>query len=104
MLEDLDSTDTATEDIIYTLRLTKKEADTVGWVGGRYCWSDALLSYIDCAESEQGAQLTLEDMTYLKEQFIEDTEGGHDFFPCLLPGSSLYSKLCELYRSTEETE
>lgn len=100
MLEDTNTTTEGT----YTLKLTEKESSTVRWVGGRYCWSDALLGYLECAESEEGAQLTLEDVNYLREQFEEDTEGGHDFFPCLLPGSSLYLKLCELYRSDEDLE
>jgi hypothetical protein len=87
---------------VYTLKLREHEASTVRWVGGRYCWSDALLSYLDYAESDEGVELTQEDLDYLKSQFDEDTVGGHDYFPCLNPGSSLYRKLSELYCSGEE--
>ena len=105
MSENSESTTTEQEEdysTVYTLSLSDKEASTVRWVGGRYCWSDALLSYLGLAEREEGVNLSQEDMDYLKRQFKEDTEGGHAFFPCLLRGSSLYRKLSELYRSGED--
>lgn len=88
--------------VVYTLILTEREADAVRWVGGRYCWSDALLSYLYRAESDEGVGLTQEDMDHLKSQFDADTEGGHNYFPCLDPGSSLCRKLSDLYCFGEE--
>jgi hypothetical protein len=85
---------------MYTLKLTRKETDSVDFVGHRYSWSNALqdfLSYDDDGEPET-LEMSERDAWALKEAFNEDTYGGHSMFPMLGP-STLRDKLVEFYDS-----
>ena len=72
----------------YTLFLTDDDLDVAGFVGGRYCWSEALLR-LDIGEN----QLSEGEAWRLREAFERDAEGGHQLFPLLDSGSDLYRKL-----------
>ena len=80
---------------MYTLTLTESEMDTIGWVGHRYCWSDALWQNCEIGENRIPEHVAWE----LQEAFENDTEGGHSPFPCLDYSSELYRKLTEFWDS-----
>ena len=71
----------------FTLHITPPDAETVGFVGNRYCWSTALSGYCGVIEfsTSEGIQLC--------KEFMKDTEGNHQLFPMLDVASSLYRKL-----------
>jgi hypothetical protein len=74
--------------MMYTLTLTTENIDTIGFVGNRYAWSDALKTM------EVGANEIAEHEAWdIKESFESDTEGGHSFFPMLDHQSDLAEKL-----------
>ena len=96
-----DVTQLTTTNSVYILSITDKDLDTIHWVGDRYCWSSVLGKY--CFE-EGDVELTQEDVDEIIEDFKRDTEGGHDFFPCLAPGSDLSRKLSNLVIWSEERD
>lgn len=75
----------------YTLALTSEDIDTIGFVGGRYAWSEALWSM-----AEGDNPLAEHEAWALQEAFESDTEGGHSFFPMLSHQSDLAGKLFAL--------
>jgi hypothetical protein len=82
-----------------TLNFSKEDIATINWVGYRYNWSEELQKHV----SEPGpVEFTEEEVSELSAAFDRDTEGGHDFFPCLRPGSELASKLQTLYIARTE--
>jgi len=79
----------------YSLNLTEDDMTTIGWVGGRYCWSEALLFYL-----EEGYNEISESMAWeLRRRFDQDRQGGHSLFPLLAPDCKLYFKLEDFYDS-----
>ena len=73
---------------MYTLTLTAENIDTIGFVGSRYAWSDALKTM------EVGVNEIAEHEAWdIEESFHSDTEGGHSFFPMLDHQSDLAEKL-----------
>jgi len=83
---------------MYTLTLTKRETDSVDFVGHRYSWSAALqkiLCYDDDGEPEE-ILLSESEAWELVSEFEADTEGGHSFFPMLDHRSELAGKLFSL--------
>ena len=81
------------------LNFTKEDVYTINWVGWRYNWSEELSKHV----SEPGpVSFTKEEVSELSAAFERDTEGGHDFFPCLDPASELASKLQTLYTARTE--
>lgn len=78
----------------YTLALTSEDIDTIGFVGGRYAWSEALGSM-----GEGDNPLAEHEAWALQEAFEADTEGGHSFFPMLSHESELAGKLFALMES-----
>lgn len=80
---------------MYTLTLTRKETDSVDFVGHRYSWSAALqklLAYDDDGEPEP-ISISESDAWELLAAFEQDTMGGHSFFPMLDHRSELAGKL-----------
>ena len=80
---------------MYTLTFTKRETDSIDFVGHRYSWSSALqklLCYDDDGEPET-LSLSESQAWELRNSFEEDTDGGHSFFPMLDSNSALYAKL-----------
>ena len=78
---------------MYTLKLTEEDWQAIRWVGGRYCWSEALLRLGATQEDECSQAYTESEAWELIEAFDADTEGGHSYFPCLDPLCDLYSRL-----------
>ena len=72
----------------YVLTLTDEDVAVVGFVGGRYAWSEALLS-LEVGENH----LSESEAWELVEAFESDTEGGHPPFPMLDPECELWAKL-----------
>lgn len=77
---------------MYTLTLTKEEADDIHFVGHRYCWSNAL-SWVAEGENE----FTEAEAWEVRDAFDADTEGGHSMFPMLDSRSELCKKLLKFY-------
>lgn len=73
----------------YKLELTESEIDTINFVGGRYCWSEALRRLCHEGLNELPEHVAWE----LLEAFNCDCEGGHNFFPMLDHWSDLAAKL-----------
>ena len=84
---------TTTNEVVYTLSITDEDLNAIHWVGDRYCWASVLGKY--CFE-EGNVELTQSDVDEIIEDFKRDTEGGHNFFPCLALGSDLRTKLSSL--------
>lgn len=85
----------------FKITITDADLSPITWVGSRYCWSEALSSYF----LEPGEYfLTLEDTSEIIGEFKKDMEGGHDAFPCLARGSSLYLKLIDMIEWHEEND
>lgn len=78
----------------YTLALTQEDIDTIGFVGHRYAWSEALGGL-----GEGDNPLAEHEAWALQEAFEQDTEGGHSFFPMLSHESELAGKLFTLMES-----
>jgi hypothetical protein len=74
----------------YKLRLTEEEIETIGFVGGRYCWSDSLLA-LDVGENV----LAEHEAWAIKEAIEADMEGGHDAFPMLDTRSDVGGELAD---------
>ena len=86
---------------MYTLTFTKRETDSIDFVGHRHSWSSALqklLCYDDDGEPET-LSLSESQAWELRNSFEEDTEGGHSFFPMLDSNSVLYAKLWDFLYS-----
>ncbi len=73
---------------MYTLTLTEEDISTIGFVGGRYDWSEAISSLVE-GENEIPEYEAWE----INDAFNRDTEGGHSFFPMLNHQSELAGKL-----------
>ncbi len=84
-----------------TLEFTEEDIRALLWVGGRYCWSNAILQFI-CEPGE----ITLDesDILVIVEEMDKDAEGGHQLFPCLSPGTSLSKKMNEIYSFMDTEE
>lgn len=78
----------------YSLTLTAEDLSAIAWVGNRYGWSEALSSM---GEGEN--ELAEHEAWEILSAFEADTEGGHQFFPCLNPESELAGKLFALMDS-----
>ena len=101
MEQNIEDTTTNNKETVFTLKITDKDLDTITWVGHRYCWSTVLGKY--CFE-EGNVELTQGEADEIIDEFNNDTEGGHSYFPCLAPGSSLYSKLVKMLLWDEESK
>ena len=77
----------------YRLTLTGDDLRTIGFVGSRYAWSDALWRL--CNEGEN--DLAEHEAWTLREAFDADTVGGHGLFPMLDGNSELSRKLLHLW-------
>lgn len=81
---------------MYTLELTAQDLDTIGFVGHRYGWSDALCkACLEVGHNEIPEHVAWE----LQEAFESDCEGGHSSFPMLDPASKLCRKLTSFWVS-----
>ena len=78
----------------YLLTLTDQDIETIAFVGGRYCWSDALRS-LAAGDNE----LTESEAWVISEAIEADMVGGHDAYPMLDTSSTLCTKLHSLYQS-----
>lgn len=77
----------------YHLFLTPEEMRDIAFVGGRYCWSEALLANCEAGENAIPEPVAWE----LAEAFERDTEGGHSPFPMLSGRSDLCDKLTRFW-------
>ena len=78
----------------YQISLTDEDCNAIAFSGGRYCWSDALISEGLC---EPRTYAIPEHTAWeLCEAFERDAEGGHSMFPLLDPMSELARKLHRL--------
>lgn len=86
----------------YTLKLSDADWDTIHFVGGRYCWSAALLRFPGMPSSRYERLwgnslchyvLSESEAWELCVAFEADTEGGHGMLPMLDPQSRLYREL-----------
>ena len=78
--------------MFYILHLTSEDVETIGFVGDRYFWSEAL------ADLEEGDnEVSESDAWGISAAFEADTEGGHDMFPMLDRHSDLCERLLEFY-------
>jgi hypothetical protein len=77
---------------VYTLELTEEDVSTIGFVGGRYSWSDVLCKY-DVGTNE----IPEHEAWEIRDAFESDMEGGHSPFPMLNPNSDLYQKLQDFW-------
>ncbi len=78
----------------YTLTLTANDLLTIGFVGGRYAWSEALSGLslgVNALEEYEAWEIG--------EAFEADTEGGHSPFPMLDPHSELFDKLLAFWQA-----
>lgn len=75
----------------YTLTLDASDLCTIGFIGHRYGWSEALSSL-----GEGNNALAEHEAWELLSAFESDTEGGHSFFPMLSHDSELAGKLFAL--------
>ena len=84
------------------IELTSDNIKTIVFVGGRYAWSDALLSVTE--EEDDGTstvELDEQGAQDLLKAFLSDTEGGHSMFPMLDNKSELGEKLWAFVWSVE---
>ena len=101
------NTDTKEEDFSINeegnlvITFTDSDINTICWVSDMYCWSTALGKYVF---SPGELELSLEEADDLVEEFICDTEGGHDYFPCLNPASELAAKLAKIVNWVQENK
>lgn len=72
----------------YILELTEADVRDIAFVGPRYFWSEALLSF-DAGQND----LSEPEAWLLKDAIENDMMGGHSPFPMLDPHSRLYEKL-----------
>ncbi len=79
----------------YRLYLTEDDMVTIHFVGGRYAWSDVLMS-LDVGSNSISEASAHE----IRDAIDEDMEGGHDAFPMLDPHSRLAEKLTKFYHYT----
>ena len=80
----------------YRLTLTENDIRTIWHVGGRYGWSEALIS----AGMERGDNEIPEHAAWeLAEAFASDEEGGHAPFPMLDGSSDLCRKLFQFWNA-----
>jgi hypothetical protein len=84
-----------------TINLTEEDFSALLWVGGRYCWSNIMLQFVS---GPGEVTFDEQDLIEIRAEMEKDTEGGHRLFPCLAPGSSLSSKMYEVYTTKEEDE
>lgn len=76
----------------YVLVLSEQDVATIAFVGGRYCWSNALLG-LDVGENH----LSEAQAWNLVDAFQLDLAGGHAAFPLLHPDSDLADKLAAFW-------
>jgi hypothetical protein len=73
---------------MYQLNLTEEDIKTIAFVGGRYCWSEAM------RHLTVGVNLIPEHEAWEIFEAIElDTVGRHDPLPMLDPRSELAEKI-----------
>jgi len=80
---------------MYVLELTDDDMRTIHFVGGRYCWSDALARHCHAGTNRIPEFVAWE----IKQAFEDDTDGGHSFFPMLDQHSELATKLFSFLES-----
>ena len=78
----------------YQLILTDDDIKTIAFVGGRYCWSEALAS-LEAGMNE----IRESDAWQIADAFANDCLGGHSAFPMLDPRSELAEKLNAFWQS-----
>ena len=78
----------------YRLTLTDDDVSTIAFVGGRYCWSEALQN-LKAGENE----ISEPEAWAIRDAFEMDCEGCHSPFPMLDGRSQLAEKLFTLWDS-----
>ena len=77
-----------------SVEFTDKDIATVKWVGDRYCWSSVMLKHLNLPGT---IILTHDDLLEIRDECKKDSEGGHVLFPCLAPGTPIWSKMVNIY-------
>ena len=74
------------------MTLTDEDVKTIAFVGGRYCWSDALSGLHDGLNA-----ISESEAWEMCAAFDADSVGDHSPFPLLAWESPLYRKLYEFW-------